>query len=149
MQIMVTNYLILIWLVFHPLTYEGSVDLNSIQDPLSLKAIEIQVNEYGQTPKQLFNKPHPKRFSSKSNEVNINVNQNLEEKRMDKLDPFESLNIIENASEFNKDYNELNGEPNSVKNLNELDVESLQLNEKEISYNFERNYTCVPKFLKR
>jgi hypothetical protein len=68
---------------------------------------------------------------------------------MDKLDPFESLNIIENASEFNKDYNELNGEPNSVKNLNELDVESLQLNEKEISYNFERNYTCVPKFLKR
>lgn len=27
--------------------------------------MEIQITEYGQTPKQIFSKPHPKRFSAK------------------------------------------------------------------------------------
>ena len=47
--------------VFHPLTYEGSVDLASISDPLERIAIEVQINEFGQTPKQLFKIPHPLR----------------------------------------------------------------------------------------
>lgn len=50
-------------LVFHPLTYEGAINLEKIADPVEKEAIFVQINEFGQTPKQLFNSPHPQRFS--------------------------------------------------------------------------------------
>jgi factor associated with neutral sphingomyelinase activation len=46
--------------VFHPLTYEG-FDIDSVTDPLQRRAMELQINEFGQTPKQLFKIPHPPR----------------------------------------------------------------------------------------
>ena len=47
--------------VFHPLTYEGSVDLNAVKDPDARAAAESQIVNFGQTPAQLFRKPHPRR----------------------------------------------------------------------------------------
>ncbi|KAL6046858.1 WD repeat and FYVE domain-containing protein 3 [Balamuthia mandrillaris] len=47
--------------VFYYLTYEGAVNVHDISDPLQREAVLSQINNYGQTPKQLFNKPHPKR----------------------------------------------------------------------------------------
>lgn len=47
--------------VFHFMTYEGAVDLESIKDPNELKIKETQIMEFGQTPKQLFTTPHPQR----------------------------------------------------------------------------------------
>jgi factor associated with neutral sphingomyelinase activation len=47
--------------VFYHLTYEGAVDLEAIQDPKQLAQIEVQVREFGQTPRQLFKRPHPPR----------------------------------------------------------------------------------------
>lgn len=78
--------------VFHPLTYEGAVNIDEIADPMenilfphNLKlicpclsvesltfflvlcclrmAILMQINEFGQTPHQIFTSPHPQRFS--------------------------------------------------------------------------------------
>lgn len=49
--------------VFYFMTYEGAVDLDKIQDPNERARIEIQIMEFGQTPKQLFKKPHPPRFT--------------------------------------------------------------------------------------
>ena len=46
--------------VFHPLTYEGGVDLETC-DPWRRKAFELQIDEFGQTPRQLFEKPHAPR----------------------------------------------------------------------------------------
>ncbi|EHB03814.1 Protein FAN [Heterocephalus glaber] len=51
--------------VFHPLTYEGGVDLNSIEDPVEKVAMLTQILEFGQTPKQLFVTPHPQKITSK------------------------------------------------------------------------------------
>jgi factor associated with neutral sphingomyelinase activation len=34
-----------------------------IEDPNERARIEIQIMEFGQTPKQLFTKPHPPRFT--------------------------------------------------------------------------------------
>uniref|UniRef100_A0A8C0G9U5 Neutral sphingomyelinase activation associated factor n=1 Tax=Chelonoidis abingdonii TaxID=106734 RepID=A0A8C0G9U5_CHEAB len=51
--------------VFHPLTYEGGVDLNSIMDPNEKVALLTQILEFGQTPKQLFTTPHPRRIIPK------------------------------------------------------------------------------------
>jgi hypothetical protein len=45
--------------LFHPLFYEGNVDIYSIEDPLKKNAVIEFINNFGQTPKQLFKKPHP------------------------------------------------------------------------------------------
>jgi len=50
-------------LVFHPITYEGYVDFEKLTDPIERNAMEVQVSEFGQTPKQLFKKLHPQKFS--------------------------------------------------------------------------------------
>ncbi|KAM4028880.1 protein FAN [Anomaloglossus baeobatrachus] len=63
--------------VFHPVTYEGEIDLKSIEDPDHKIAMLTQILEFGQTPKQLFTKPHPKRIFSKCKSFSRSSSQNL------------------------------------------------------------------------
>ncbi|CAH1778819.1 unnamed protein product, partial [Owenia fusiformis] len=49
--------------VFYYLTYEGAVDLDSIEDINERAGLEAQIMEFGQTPKQLFTTPHPKKLT--------------------------------------------------------------------------------------
>ena len=48
--------------LFYYLTYEGAVDLDSIEDDLERAATEAQIAHFGQTPSQLLRKPHPPRM---------------------------------------------------------------------------------------
>ncbi len=48
--------------LFHPLTYEGAVNVDTIADPVERQAAIAQINSYGQVPRQLFLKPHPPRL---------------------------------------------------------------------------------------
>ena len=50
--------------MFHHLTYEGAVDLEHVADPRERRALESQINEFGQCPRQLFRDPHPPRLVS-------------------------------------------------------------------------------------
>ncbi|XP_014250382.1 neurobeachin isoform X2 [Cimex lectularius] len=50
--------------VFYYLTYEGSIDMDGITDPLMREAIENQIRNFGQTPSQLLMEPHPPRSSA-------------------------------------------------------------------------------------
>lgn len=50
--------------VFYHLTYEGAVDVNAITDQHERASVLAQINNFGQTPSQLFRKPHPKRAAS-------------------------------------------------------------------------------------
>ncbi|XP_072547621.1 neurobeachin isoform X1 [Salminus brasiliensis] len=51
--------------VFHHLTYEGSVNLDSLTaDPQLREAMEAQIQTVGQTPSQLLIEPHPPRSSA-------------------------------------------------------------------------------------
>jgi len=47
--------------VFYFLTYEGSVDIDEIDDPIEKESAISQINNFGQTPQQIFKKPHPRR----------------------------------------------------------------------------------------
>ncbi|KAL3880046.1 hypothetical protein ACJMK2_032318, partial [Sinanodonta woodiana] len=49
--------------VFYYLTYEGSVNLESMIDPVMKEAVENQIKSFGQTPTQLLTEPHPPRSS--------------------------------------------------------------------------------------
>jgi hypothetical protein len=48
--------------VFYYLTYEGAVNIDAIPDDALRKAMEAQIDNFGQTPSQLLRKPHPKRY---------------------------------------------------------------------------------------
>ncbi|KAL7061393.1 hypothetical protein AAHC03_01162 [Spirometra sp. Aus1] len=50
--------------VFCHLTYEGSVNWAKVTDPVLRKAIEGQIQSFGQTPSQLLTEPHPPRGSA-------------------------------------------------------------------------------------
>lgn len=49
--------------VFHHVCYEGSVDLECIYDMNDRHALEVQIMEFGQVPKQLFTKPHVRKIA--------------------------------------------------------------------------------------
>ncbi|KAG9394912.1 hypothetical protein J8273_0119 [Carpediemonas membranifera] len=44
--------------LFHPLTYEGSVDIESISDPVQRAGVAAQIQMFGQTARQLFKSAH-------------------------------------------------------------------------------------------
>lgn len=47
--------------VFHPLSYKGTTDLDSILDPQEREVATSIIHNFGQTPHQVFTKPHPAR----------------------------------------------------------------------------------------
>ena len=49
--------------VFNYYCYEENVNLDSIKDPKEKRQIESIINNFGQTPTQLFTEPHPQRLS--------------------------------------------------------------------------------------
>jgi hypothetical protein len=50
--------------VFHYLSYENAVDIDAITDPVQKAATIGIINHFGQTPRQLFTKPHKMRSPS-------------------------------------------------------------------------------------
>lgn len=51
---------------FYYLTYEDMINLETITDPATRAATETQLIHFGQTPSQLFLKPHPQRLNRES-----------------------------------------------------------------------------------
>ncbi len=47
--------------VFYYMTYENTVEFEKWDNSNDINAILDQINEYGQTPKQIFFKSHPER----------------------------------------------------------------------------------------
>uniref|UniRef100_A0AAR2KFC7 Neutral sphingomyelinase (N-SMase) activation associated factor n=1 Tax=Pygocentrus nattereri TaxID=42514 RepID=A0AAR2KFC7_PYGNA len=81
--------------VFHPLTYEGVIDCDSIEDPDQKIAMLTQILEFGQTPRQLFTTPHPQRitprFHSVSSGTSLSTSPNDLSPASPSLDSFEDL----------------------------------------------------------
>lgn len=47
--------------VFHHLSYSGAINLDNINDEVEKRAVIGMINNFGQTPCKLFNRPHPLR----------------------------------------------------------------------------------------
>ena len=52
-----------------------SLLLSRFLDPEMKAAIELQIKEFGQTPKQLFREPHPKRITVPGTKSSVSRNQ--------------------------------------------------------------------------
>ncbi|KZO92625.1 beach-domain-containing protein [Calocera viscosa TUFC12733] len=48
--------------VYHPLTYEGAIDLEAITDSWEREATVGAIHNFGQTPRQVFRHAHPDRY---------------------------------------------------------------------------------------
>eukprot|EP00339_Tiarina_fusa_P026282 CAMPEP_0117073598 /NCGR_PEP_ID=MMETSP0472-20121206/51827_1 /TAXON_ID=693140 ORGANISM="Tiarina fusus, Strain LIS" /NCGR_SAMPLE_ID=MMETSP0472 /ASSEMBLY_ACC=CAM_ASM_000603 /LENGTH=570 /DNA_ID=CAMNT_0004798225 /DNA_START=1985 /DNA_END=3699 /DNA_ORIENTATION=+ len=82
--------------VFYFLTYEGSVDIDAIDDPIEKDSVIAQINNFGQTPKQLFKKPHPQRQITSPVCPSILDILILEDKKDQQSERLEKLYIIYN-----------------------------------------------------
>lgn len=61
--------------LFHYLTYEGAVDIAAVGDARERHALEVQINEFGQCPRQIFEGPHPSRLVCPSAEEALAIAQ--------------------------------------------------------------------------
>lgn len=46
---------------FHPYSYAGAIDLDKIADPTEKAATVGIIHNFGQTPRKIFDVPHPRR----------------------------------------------------------------------------------------
>jgi len=53
--------------LFYYLCYEGAVDLESIKSFSQRRSLEVQIQEFGQIPTQLFTQPHLPKIKIKEN----------------------------------------------------------------------------------
>ena len=78
----------MIYIVFHPLCYDnGQKYLENSDNSETAKMIKMQINEFGQVPKQLFKGPHPQRFSNSIRELTPPII----EKRKESNNSFKSI----------------------------------------------------------
>ncbi len=59
--------------LFYHLTYEGAVDLDAETDPERRAGLEAQIQEFGQTPSQIFTTPHPQRLPKEERRANVDL----------------------------------------------------------------------------
>ncbi|KAH9476097.1 Beige protein-like protein 1 [Psilocybe cubensis] len=65
--------------VFHPLSYEGSIDLDAIKDDLEREATVGIIHNFGQTPRKIFTTPHPERYHHGLHSLPIGTLHGIEE----------------------------------------------------------------------
>ncbi|KAJ8376668.1 hypothetical protein SKAU_G00072480 [Synaphobranchus kaupii] len=88
--------------VFHPLTYEGGIDCDSIEDPDQKIAMLTQILEFGQTPKQLFITPHPQRITPKFQSMSRATSQNASLSELSPVSPSEDSSFEDLTEESKK-----------------------------------------------
>ncbi|KAA0723860.1 Protein FAN [Triplophysa tibetana] len=108
--------------VFHPLTYEGGVDCDSIEDPDQKIAMLTQILEFGQTPRQLFTTPHPQRITPRFH--NLSATSSLSSSEISPVSP--SMESFEDLTEESKKM--------AWSNMNKLTLKSCHKLHKEYFY---------------
>ncbi|VEN59952.1 unnamed protein product, partial [Callosobruchus maculatus] len=85
--------------LFYYLCYEGAIDLDSISDLNQRHALEVQIMEFGQIPKQVFNVPHPQRKIVGPN--NLVEPYQVEENETESQDMWKRLDNFKMHTSFN------------------------------------------------
>uniref|UniRef100_A0A4W4DVK5 Neutral sphingomyelinase (N-SMase) activation associated factor n=1 Tax=Electrophorus electricus TaxID=8005 RepID=A0A4W4DVK5_ELEEL len=86
--------------VFHPLTYEGGIDCDSIEDPDQKIAMLTQILEFGQTPRQLFTTPHPQRITPRFHNISTGTSLSATPNELSPVSP--SMESFEDLTEESK-----------------------------------------------
>ena len=157
--------------MFHPLCYDngkGFIEENEVND--YQKMIRIQINEFGQVPKQIFKEPHPKKFSNQIRDLNPFGNNNKESDDEDninkedknKLNDNNNNNILENNKNNIQDKKEKNIIESEKEIKSNFDEEKIFEEEKEeietiinypiyskLKYSYNKNFIKISNFHKK
>jgi hypothetical protein len=124
--------------VFHPLCYDngkGFIEENEVND--YEKMIRIQINEFGQVPKQIFKEPHPKKFSNQIRDLNPFGNNNKESDDEDNINKEDKNKLNDNNNNNSIDNNSDNILENNKSNIQDEKEKNIIESEKEIKSNFD------------
>lgn len=124
--------------MFHPLCYDngkGFIEENEVND--YEKMIRIQINEFGQVPKQIFKEPHPKKFSNQIRDLNPFGNNNKESDDEDNINKEDKNKLNDNNNNNSIDNNSDNILENNKSNIQDEKEKNIIESEKEIKSNFE------------
>ena len=133
--------------MFHPLSYNNSS--NSDHNTNSNSLSNIQLKEFGQTPEQIFFKPHPKRYSKKIVEIPLEKseeNKNKSQEENSKINKEKELPVENNEIEKKEDEknNIINKDKKiEIENDNENKIEENK-NSKIQKYNNKGNIISKP-----
>ena len=124
--------------MFHPLCYDngkGFIEENEVND--YQKMIRIQINEFGQVPKQIFKEPHPKKFSNQIRDLNPFGNNNKESDDEDNINKEDKNKLNDNNNNNSIDNNSDNILENNKSNIQDEKEKNIIESEKEIKSNFD------------
>ena len=124
--------------MFHPLCYDngkGFIEENEVND--YQKMIRIQINEFGQVPKQIFKEPHPKKFSNQIRDLNPFGNNNKESDDEDNINNEDKNKLNDNNNNNSIDNNSDNILENNKSNIQDEKEKNIIESEKEIKSNFD------------
>ena len=124
--------------MFHPLCYDngkGFIEENEVND--YEKMIRIQINEFGQVPKQIFKEPHPKKFSNQIRDLNPFGNNNKESDDEDNINKEDKNKLNDNNNNNSIDNNSDNILENNKSNIQDEKEKNIIESEKEIKNNFD------------
>lgn len=124
--------------MFHPLCYDngkGFIEENEVND--YEKMIRIQINEFGQVPKQIFKEPHPKKFSNQIRDLNPFGNNNKESDDEDNINKEDKNKLNDNNNNNSIDNNSDNILENNKSNIQDEKEKNIIESEKEIKSNFD------------
>lgn len=109
--------------MFHPLCYgEGiSFDLNNEKGRIT----KLQINEFGQVPNQLFNTPHPVKYSKQIRDISLIMPY----KEQEPIDDSQTKRVFNHEKPKSKE------KENNNQSLSQLKQETL--NEELISHNYQ------------
>ena len=143
--------------MFHPLSYinETNKDFGYNSDNNLNNLSNIQLKEFGQTPEQIFFKPHPKKFSKKIVEISVKIDKKEEEiennKKEEKinLEEIKDNEIKEKKNLLKEEKNEIKEEKNETKEkyniFGNIISKYFPLN-KENNFNLKKQYKSVKKY---
>eukprot|EP01156_Anaeramoeba_ignava_P021366 Anaeramoba_ignava/c18862_g1_i2.p1 GENE.c18862_g1_i2~~c18862_g1_i2.p1 ORF type:complete len:914 (+),score=263.88 c18862_g1_i2:328-2742(+) len=104
--------------VFHPYTYQGITDFESIQDENERQSVTKMLKNFGQTPKQLFKSPHQSK--NKFKKIQKEMERKLANSRLqNKSEEIEDADQIETPinQSFNESDEKVNENSNSDKSF--------------------------------
>ena len=131
------------------MTYEGNIELDKIFDPIEKKAVEIQVNEFGQTPRQLFKTPHPKKYSNKVNDT-VSDDLNIQNPRSNLINNNSNSKFNIDDINFSKKKGKLILNYTEIKNEIEEKIDKTKFFPKDpVKFIFDRNLFPINKFHKK
>ena len=145
--------------MFHPLSYinETIKDFGYNSDNNLNNLSNIQLKEFGQTPEQIFFKPHPKKYSKKIVEIPVKIDKKEKEKEIEKNKKEEKINleeikdneIKEKKNLLKEEKNEIKEEKNETKEkyniFGNIISKYFPLN-KENNFNLKKQYKSVKKY---